>query len=62
MKKRVIVKYINIIKNIYDGVMANTKTCGGLISSFSTTIGLYQGSVLSLVLFDIVMNKLSKAI
>jgi len=47
MKKRVPIKYIDIIKDIYDIVVTNVKTCGGITSDFSITIGLHQGSVLS---------------
>ena len=34
MKKGVPIKYIDIIKNMYDGVMANVRTCGGITSDF----------------------------
>ena len=30
MGKRVPIKYIDILKNIYDGVVANVRTCGGI--------------------------------
>jgi len=42
IKKGVPIKYIDIIKDIYDGVVANVRTCGGITSDFSITIGLYQ--------------------
>ena len=32
MKKEILIKYINIIKNMYDGVMANVRTCGSITS------------------------------
>ena len=44
MKKGVPIKYIDIIKDIYDEVVANVRTCGGMTSDFSITIGLHQGS------------------
>ena len=47
MKKGVPIKYIDIIRDMYDGVMANIRTCGGITSDFSFTIGFYQGSALS---------------
>ena len=47
MKKGVLIKYIDIIKDMYDGIVKNIRTCGGLISDFSITIGLHQGSALS---------------
>ena len=36
-KNRVPIKYIDIIKDMYDGVVANIRTCRGL-SDFSITI------------------------
>ena len=62
MKKGVSIKYIDIIKDIYDRVVVNVKTCGDITSDFSITIGLHQGSTLSLFLFVIVMDKLTRAI
>ena len=47
---------------MYDGVVANVKTCGGIASDFSITIGLHQGSALSPFLFVIVMDELIRAI
>jgi len=47
MKKRVPIKYIDIIKDMYDGVVAHVITCGGITSDFSITIGLHQGSALN---------------
>ena len=34
MKKRVPIKYIGIIKNMYNGVLANVRTCGGITCNF----------------------------
>ena len=62
MKKGVSIKYIDIIKNMYDEVVANVKTCGGITSNFSITIGLHQGSTLSTFLFFIVMDELTRTI
>ena len=56
------IKYIDIIRDMYDGEVANVRTCGGITSDFSITIGLHQGSVLSPFLFAIVMDKLTKTI
>jgi len=42
MKNGVPIKYIDIIKDMYDGAVANVRTCGGIISDFSVIIGLHQ--------------------
>ena len=54
MKKGVSIKYIDIIKDMYDGVVTNVRTCGGITSTFSITIGF----ALSPFLFVIVMDGL----
>jgi len=41
MKKGVPIKYIDIIKDMYDRVVTNVRTCGGITSDFSITIGLH---------------------
>ena len=38
MKKGVLIKYIGIIKDMYDGVVANVRIYGGITSDFSITI------------------------
>ena len=40
--KGIPIKYIDIIKDMFDGVVANVRTCGGITSDFSITIGLHQ--------------------
>ena len=61
MKKGVPVKYIDIIRNMYDGVVANVRTCGGIISDF-----FYHNWIASRIciefLFAIVMNELTRTI
>ena len=57
-EKKVCIKYIDIIKDMYDGVVANVRTCGGITSIFSIIIGLHQGSALNPFLFDIVIVSL----
>ena len=52
----------HFIKDVYDRVVANVRTCGGITSDFSITIGLHQGSALSPFLFVIIMDELTKAI
>ena len=34
IKKGVSIKYFDIIKDIYDGLVANVRTCGGITSFF----------------------------
>ena len=53
---------IDVIKDMYDGVVTNIKTCEGITSDFSITIGLHQESALSPFLFVIVMDELTRAI
>ena len=62
MKKRVPIKYIDIIRDMYDGIVANVRTYGGITSVFSITIGLHQGSALSPFAFAIVKDELTRAI
>jgi len=62
MKKRVPNKYIDIIKGMYDGAVANVKTCESLTSNFSITIGLHQEFVLNPFLFVIMMNEFTRTI
>ena len=50
MKKGAPIKYIDIIKDMYDGVVTNVRTCGGITSDFFITIGLHQGSVIESIL------------
>ena len=60
-KKVVPLKYVSIIKDMYEGVVTNVRTCGGLTDEFSITIGVHQGSSLSPFLFDIVMDEITKS-
>ena len=62
MKKGVLIKYIDIIKDTYDGLVANVRTYGGITSDFSITIELHQGSALSPFLFVVVMDEFTIAI
>ena len=62
MKKGVAIKYIDIIKDMYDRVVTNIRSCGGITSDFSITIRLHQETVLSPFLFAIVMDELTRAI
>ena len=61
-KKAVLLKYVSIIRDMYEGVVTNVRTYGGLTDEFSITIGLHQGSTLSPFLFAIVMDEITKSI
>jgi len=37
MEKGVPIKYIDIIKDMYDGVVENARICGGITNNFSIT-------------------------
>lgn len=47
---------------MYDGVVVNTRACGGVINYFSITIKLYQESVLNKFLFVIMIDGLTIAL
>ena len=40
-KKAVPLKYMSIIKDMYEGVVTNVRTCGGLTNEFPITIRLH---------------------
>ena len=61
-KKAVPLKYVSIIRDVYEGVVINIRTCGGLTDEFPNTIGVHQGSTLSPFLFAIVMDEITKSI
>lgn len=60
MKKGVPIRYI--IKNMYDVVVANVRTCDDLTSDFLIKIGLHQEFMLSPFLFRTVMYEFARAI
>jgi len=62
MKKGVPIKYIDIINDMCEGVVVNVRTYEGITSNFSITIGMHQGSALSLFKFVIMMDELTRAI
>ena len=62
MKKGVLTKYIDIIRDMYNGVVINVRSYGGITNDFSITIGLHQESALSSFLFVILMDELTRAI
>lgn len=61
-KKKKQLPYTDIIKDIYDGVVINIRTCDELINDFVVTIEFYHGSMLSPILFVKVIHELIKTI
>ena len=52
-------KYIKLIKDMYDGDITRVRTSGGIISEFPIIIGLHQGSGLIPYLFALVIDELT---
>lgn len=50
------------IKDMYNSVKTSVRTVGEDIKHFSIEVGLYQGSALSLFLFEIVLDELIRNI
>ncbi|KAL6572440.1 hypothetical protein OROMI_013398 [Orobanche minor] len=61
-KKGVSRKYIDIIKDMYEGASTSVRTNVGGTEEFPITIGVHQGSALSPFLFAIVMDELTRGI
>uniref|UniRef100_A0A8I6YFU2 Reverse transcriptase domain-containing protein n=1 Tax=Hordeum vulgare subsp. vulgare TaxID=112509 RepID=A0A8I6YFU2_HORVV len=61
-KHKVPIKYITLIKDMYDNVVASVRTSDGDTDDFSIRIGLHQGSALSPYLFDLVMDEVTRDI
>ncbi|EXB93128.1 G-type lectin S-receptor-like serine/threonine-protein kinase [Morus notabilis] len=57
-KSRVHLRYIKVIKDMYDGVVTSVRTAGGYMAEFPIRIGLHQGSALSPYLFTIVVDEI----
>ena len=53
---------MSIIRDMYEGVVTNVRTCGGLTDEFPITIEVHQGLALSPFLFAIVMDEITKSI
>ena len=61
--KEVALKYIKLVKNLYDGIVISVRTSGGITSKkFSIIIVLYLGSILSAYLFALVRDELTKSV
>src|SRR6266516_4698006 len=50
---------VNVIKSMYDGVTTSVKMNGEGSETFEIKVGLHQGSVLSPILFNIVMQAIA---
>jgi len=59
-KKKVSTKYVNLIKDMYEGVESSIRICDGVTKGFPIKIGLHQGSALSPYLFALIMDDVSK--
>uniref|UniRef100_A0A8I6Y751 Reverse transcriptase domain-containing protein n=1 Tax=Hordeum vulgare subsp. vulgare TaxID=112509 RepID=A0A8I6Y751_HORVV len=61
-KHNVPIKYITLIKDMYDNVVTSVRTSDGDTDDFPIRIGLHQGSALSPYLFDLVMDEVTRDI
>jgi hypothetical protein len=61
-KHKVSLKYITLIKNMYDNVVTSVQTNDGDTNDFPINIGLHQGSALSPYLFALVMDEVTRDI
>jgi hypothetical protein len=59
-KHKVLIKYITLIKDMYDNVVTNVRTSEGDTNDFLINIGLHQGSALSSYLFILVMDEVTR--
>ena len=61
-KKGVTKGYIDVIRNMYEGVVTTIRSPAGETNEFPITVGLHQGSTLSPYLFALVMDELTRNI
>jgi hypothetical protein len=61
-KHKVSTKYITLIKDMYDNIVTSVQTSDRDTNDFPINIGLHQGSALSLYLFALVMDEVTRDI
>ena len=61
-KRGVPIQYIEVIKDMYEGVVTSVRTVGGDTRDFPITVGLHQGSALSPYLFALIMDEVTRSI
>jgi Reverse transcriptase (RNA-dependent DNA polymerase) len=61
-KKNFLTKYVTLIKNMYTNIVTSVRACDGESNIFSINIRLHQGSTLSLYIFTLVMDEVTKDI
>jgi hypothetical protein len=61
-KHKVSIKYITLIKDMYDNIVTSVRTSDGDTNDFSINIGLYQRSTLSPYLFALLMDEVTRDI
>jgi hypothetical protein len=61
-KHKVSIKYITLIKDMYNNIVTSVRTSDGDTNDFLINIGLHQGSVLISYLFALVMDEVTRDI
>jgi hypothetical protein len=59
-KHKVLIKYITLIKDMYNNVVTSVQTSDGDTNDFPFNIGPHQGSALSTYLFALVMDEVTR--
>ena len=59
-KKAIPLKYVSIIRDMYERVVTNVKSYGGLTNVFLITIKVHQRSTFNHFLFVIVIDEITK--
>jgi len=60
--KKVSIRYIQMLKDMYEGATTIVRTVGGDIRDFPISVRLHQGSTVSPYLFTLVLDELMKYI